>query len=115
MLLRDDSEIAITGECGDGSEAVERIIKQGPDLVFLDVQMPEMNGFDVLDQVGTDAMPSIIFVTAFDKYALQAFDVDAIDYLLKPFTRERFFKAWRKPRRRSETMVSTNLMKDHKP
>lgn len=96
MLLRDDSEIAITGECGDGSEAVERIIEEGPDLVFLDVQMPEMNGFDVLDQVGTDAMPSIIFVTAFDKYALQAFEADAIDYLLKPFTRERFFKALEK-------------------
>lgn len=96
MLLREDSEIAIAGECGDGSEAVERIIEQAPDLVFLDVQMPEMNGFDVLEQVGAEAMPSIIFVTAFDKYALRAFEVHAIDYLLKPFTRERFCQALQK-------------------
>lgn len=93
MLLGEDSEIAIAGECGDGSDAVERILEEVPDLVFLDVQMPEMNGFDVLETVGAEAMPPVIFVTAYDKYALQAFEVQALDYLLKPFTRERFFKA----------------------
>lgn len=93
MLLADDPEIAIAGECGNGSAAVKSIVTLEPDLVFLDVQMPEMNGFDVLEQLGADAAPAIIFVTAFDKYAVQAFEVHAVDYLLKPFTRERFFKA----------------------
>ncbi len=96
MLLSEDPQITIAGECSDGSDAVEKIVEQLPDLVFLDIQMPEISGFDVLEQIGSDAAPPIIFVTAFDKYALQAFDVHAIDYLLKPFTRERFFKALEK-------------------
>ena len=93
MLLGEDPEIAVQGECGTGKEAVERIVEQPPDLLFLDIQMPEMSGFDVLETVGTEAAPFVIFVTAYDKYALQAFEVHALDYLLKPFTRERFFRA----------------------
>jgi two-component system LytT family response regulator len=93
MLLESDPEIAIIGECADGAEASVAIAEQTPDLVFLDVQMPEMGGFDALDQIASEQMPSVIFVTAYDKYALQAFEVHALDYLLKPFTNERFFKA----------------------
>ncbi|HKR60604.1 MAG TPA: LytTR family DNA-binding domain-containing protein [Pyrinomonadaceae bacterium] len=93
MLLCEDPEIIIGGECSNGREAIEEIVMQMPELVFLDVQMPEISGFDVLDAVGADAMPFVIFVTAYDKYALRAFEVDALDYLLKPFTRERFFTA----------------------
>lgn len=96
MLLSEDPEMTIVGECGDGIDAIEGIIEQAPDLVFLDIQMPEISGFDVLEQIGSVTAPRIIFVTAFDNYALQAFDVHAIDYLLKPFTRQRFFKALEK-------------------
>lgn len=93
MMLEDDPEISIIGECADGREAVGSIVGQMPDLVFLDVQMPEMSGFDVLAEVGADLIPALIFVTAYDKYALEAFEVHALDYLLKPFTRQRFVKA----------------------
>lgn len=93
MLLEGDSGIEIVGECVDGREAVARIGAQAPDLIFLDVQMPEMSGFEVIEAINADAMPLVIFVTAFDKYALDAFDAHAVDYLLKPFTRQRFFRA----------------------
>ena len=89
-LLKDDPEIRIVGECPDGIRAVAEIRRHRPQLVFLDVQMPEMDGFDVIATVGTDRMPPVIFVTAYDQYALKAFDVHAIDYLLKPFERKRF-------------------------
>jgi two-component system LytT family response regulator len=93
MLLEHDPEITAVLECADGRAAVSTIIETKPDLVFLDVQMPEMDGFEVLETVGVDLMPNTIFVTAYDKYALHAFEVHALDYLLKPFTNERFFKA----------------------
>ncbi len=89
-LLRDEPDIEIVGECGDGGSAVQEIEALEPDLVFLDVQMPEADGFDVLDAVGTRTMPVVIFVTAYDGYALRAFEVHALDYLLKPFSRDRF-------------------------
>ena len=92
MLAR-DAEVEIAGDCENGREAVARIRELRPDLVFLDVQMPEMDGFEVLEAVGAVAMPLVIFVTAFDQYALQAFEVCALDYLLKPFDRRRFEKA----------------------
>ncbi len=89
-LLRKESDFEITGECGDGAKAVAAIEKSRPDVVFLDVQMPEADGFAVVEAVGTQHMPAVVFVTAYDKYALKAFDVRALDYLLKPFDRERF-------------------------
>lgn len=92
-FLRDEDGIEIIGECGNGSDAVTAIKEKKPDLVFLDIQMPEKNGFDVISSLNPKSLPTIIFVTAYDQYALQAFDVHALDYLLKPFTRERIHRA----------------------
>ncbi|MGH9752672.1 MAG: histidine kinase [Blastocatellia bacterium] len=88
-----NGEIEIIGESANGLEAVAAIQKLKPDLVFLDVQMPEMDGFEVIEAVGVERMPRVIFVTAYDQYTLRAFEVHALDYLLKPFDRERFLKA----------------------
>src|ERR1043165_3744494 len=93
LLLAKDPQIEILDECRNGGEAVKAINALSPDLIFLDIQMPEMDGFDVLAQVGPDQIQAIIFVTAFDQYALKAFDVHALDYLLKPFDDERFTHA----------------------
>lgn len=87
-LLRGRNEFEIIGECADGAKAVESIEKMSPDLLFLDIQMPDMDGFQVLDNLQN--LPTTIFVTAYDKYALKAFEVHAVDYLLKPFDDERF-------------------------
>ncbi|MGH7470502.1 MAG: LytR/AlgR family response regulator transcription factor [Longimicrobiales bacterium] len=92
-LLQDEEDIEVIGQIGDGRAAVEAIRALEPDIVFLDVQMPELDGFDVVDAVGTDAMGAIVFVTAYDAYAIRAFEVSAVDYLLKPFDRERFVAA----------------------
>ena len=88
-LLKTEEDISVVGESGDGRAAIEAIRTLQPDLVFLDVQMPEADGFAVLRAVG-DVMPAVVFVTAFDQYALGAFEVHALDYLLKPFNRKRF-------------------------
>jgi two-component system LytT family response regulator len=88
-LLADESDIAIAGECESGLAAVESIKNLDPDLVFLDVQMPGLDGFGVVDALG-DSLPVLVFVTAYDAYAVRAFEVHALDYLLKPFDRERF-------------------------
>ena len=93
VLLRDDPEIQILGECGSGEEALMQIRDLKPDLVFLDVQMPECDGFDVLELLGSNLPPAIIFVTAYDQYALRAFETGALDYLLKPFDNARFTRA----------------------
>ncbi len=90
-LIARDAEVEIIGECGDGLSAVAAIEDHKPDLIFLDVQMPELDGFGVLEAI--EETPVIIFVTAYDQYALRAFEVHALDYLLKPFDRERFDKA----------------------
>jgi two-component system LytT family response regulator len=90
VLLRLDPEIAIVGECGSGMEALMEIRNLKPDLVFLDVEMPECDGFDVVEMLGSDLPPAIVFVTAYDQYALRAFDAGALDYLLKPFDNIRF-------------------------
>jgi two-component system LytT family response regulator len=92
-LLREEPDIELVGECADGHEAVSAIEEKRPELLFLDVQMPEMDGFAVLEAVGAERVPAVVFVTAYDRYALRAFDVHALDYLLKPFDRERFRKA----------------------
>ena len=93
VLLRRDPEIEIVAECGSGAEALAEIRSARPDLVFLDVQMPECDGFDVLEILGQDLPPAVVFVTAYDQYALRAFDAGALDYLLKPFDNARFERA----------------------
>ena len=92
-LLKKRAGIAVVGECKNGREAVQAINQLAPDLVFLDVQMPVFDGFDVLERINLSKAPVIIFVTAYDKYAIQAFEVNALDYLLKPFGDVRFFAA----------------------
>jgi two-component system LytT family response regulator len=92
-LLKGEPDFEIIGECANGREAAAAIRDQQPDLVFLDVQMPGMDGFSVLETVGPERMPAVIFVTAYDTYALRAFEVHALDYLLKPFDRQRFRNA----------------------
>lgn len=89
-LLNQEPDIEIVGECACGREAVAGIREHRPDLIFLDVQMPDLDGFEVLREAGVEETPVIIFVTAYDEYALQAFGVHAADYLLKPFDRSRF-------------------------
>jgi two-component system, LytTR family, response regulator len=93
VLLRLDPEVEIVAECGSGKEALAEIRKRKPDLVFLDVQMPECDGFDVVEQLGKDLPHAVVFVTAYDQYALKAFEAGAIDYLLKPFDNARFGRA----------------------
>src|SRR5215468_5312550 len=93
VLLRRDPDIGSVAECGTGLDAIEAIRKSKPDLVFLDVQMPECGGFDVLELLGSDLPPTVIFVTAYDEYALRAFEAGALDYLLKPFDDARFGRA----------------------
>ncbi len=97
-LLAREEDVEIVGEASDGVRAVESIRSLAPDLVFLDVQMPEVDGFHVLERAGADAVPAVVFVTAYDEYALRAFDVHALDYLLKPFDEERFHDALRRAR-----------------
>ena len=108
-FLRDESDIAIIGECGDGNEAIKIIRQQKPDLVFLDIQMPEKNGFEVIKSIDAKSVPAIIFVTAYDQYALQAFDVHALDYLLKPFNRERLHRAVKRALENIENRNRGNL------
>src|SRR5688572_7340097 len=93
VLLQGDPDIGSIAECGSGAEAIEAIRQSKPDLVFLDVQMPECGGFDVLEQLGTHLPRVVIFVTAYDAYALRAFEAGALDYLLKPFDDARFRRA----------------------
>jgi two-component system LytT family response regulator len=88
-LLADEPEVAIVGEASNGSEGAELIRKVSPDLVFLDIQMPDLNGFDVIAKIGVEKMPAFVFVTAYSEFALRAFEVEAVDYLCKPFDRDR--------------------------
>ena len=93
LCLREESDVSIVGEAADGIRAAALITHVRPDLVFLDVQLPLMDGFGVLDTVAAQWLPVVVFATAYDRYAIRAFEVHAIDYLLKPFTRERFQSA----------------------
>lgn len=114
-LIEDQPGMEVVGEASDGDQAVKAILGQQPDLVFLDVQMPRRTGFDVIQAVGADRMPAVVFVTAYDQYALKAFDVHAVDYLLKPFDRERFEGAVDRVRRKLDSddggALKTQLMK----
>src|SRR5215471_20757941 len=89
-FLKAFPEFEVAAECGDGEATVAAIRTHRPDLVFLDIQMPEMDGFEVIRGIGVENMPLTVFVTAYDRYALQAFDAQALDYLLKPFAEQRF-------------------------
>jgi two-component system LytT family response regulator len=99
-MLGGDPEVEVIGDCASGQQALAMIREGEPDLVFLDIQMPEMDGFSVLEALAPERLPLIIFVTAYDQYALRAFEFYALDYLLKPFDRERFEKAMRRARER---------------
>ncbi|HSE34408.1 MAG TPA: LytTR family DNA-binding domain-containing protein [Pyrinomonadaceae bacterium] len=92
-MLKDHTEIEVIGEARNGREAIESVEKDNPDLVFLDVQMPDLDGFDVLQNLNVAHLPLIIFVTAYDQHAIRAFNVHAVDYLTKPFDRTRFAEA----------------------
>jgi two-component system LytT family response regulator len=92
-MLKEHPEIEVIGEARNGREAIDLIVNQNPDLVFLDVQMPDLDGFDVLQNLNVDHLPLIIFVTAYDQHAIRAFNVHAVDYLTKPFDRKRFAEA----------------------
>jgi two-component system, LytTR family, response regulator len=100
ILLRNDPEIEIAGECGSGADALKMVRAAKPDLVFLDVQMPDHDGFDVIEMLGSDLPAATVFVTAYDQYALRAFDAGALDYLLKPFDNARFERALRRAKER---------------
>jgi two-component system LytT family response regulator len=92
-LLRDRGDVDVVGECGDGRSAIDQIKRLTPDLVLLDIQMPELDGLEVIREVGPSQMPAVVFVTAYDEHALAAFEVHAFDYILKPVSRQRFTQA----------------------
>ena len=99
-LLKRERDVSLIGQCDDGESAVQTIRQAQPDIVFLDVQMPEMDGFQVVEAIGAERMPVTIFVTAFDRYAIRAFDANAVDYLLKPFAPDRLARALARARER---------------
>lgn len=99
-FLKGHDDVECIGECGDGESGVSAILTKRPDLIFLDIQMPEMDGWDVLRMIGPDRIPVTIIVTAYDRYAIRAFDANAVDYLLKPFGKERFDRALLRARER---------------
>lgn len=109
--LQDYTEFEIVQECSDGFEGIKAIQKYRPELIFLDIQMPKINGFEMLELV--DELPSVIFTTAFDEYAIKAFETNTIDYLLKPFGKERFSKAikkWKEQRKDKLNQNSTEIL-----
>jgi two-component system LytT family response regulator len=99
LRLREEADMEIVGMCSNGKQAVQRIGELAPDLVFLDIQMPLMSGIEVLRALPAETLPTIIFLTAFDEHALAAFEVQALDYLLKPIDETRFFVALERARR----------------
>jgi len=97
-FLAEEADVEVVGECADGSSAVRAVEQRRPDLLFLDVQMPRLNGFDVLEAIAPEVMPLVIFTTAHDEHAIRAFEVNALDYLLKPFKQARFKTALQRAR-----------------
>ena len=110
-LLAQDQDVEIIGECGSGLEAVRLITEQPPDLLFLDIQMPGLNGFETLAKIQPERIPAIVFVTAYDQYALRAFEVHALDYLLKPFTDKRFEEMLRQAKAQLELKEINTISK----
>jgi two-component system LytT family response regulator len=108
-LLKDFPEFQLIGECSNGTEALKAVKENLPDLVFLDVQMPEMDGLTLLEKIQKEHLPEIIFVTAYDQFAIRAFDFHAVDYLLKPFSKERFEKALSRVKERLSNHSTINL------
>ena len=108
-LVAQDPELELVAECRNGAEAVEAVLKHKPDLLFLDIQMPQVNGFEVVEKLGPGRVPFIVFVTAHDQYALKAFDVNAVDYLLKPYDDDRFFSSVIKAKKWMDMRMSTKL------
>jgi two-component system, LytTR family, response regulator len=106
-LLSADKDVAVVGECGNGTDAVTAILRDKPDLVLLDIQMPELDGFDVVQAVGPDRMPLVVFVTAHDIHALEAFAVHAVDYLLKPVAEPRLLAAVTRAKRLADGSAAT--------
>jgi len=109
LRLRTFKDIEIVGQCGDGVAAVEKILDLSPDLVFLDVQMPGMDGFEVLRAVPKEKLPNVIFLTAYEQHALRAFEVHALDYLLKPVDDERFAAAIGRARKLADSSLKTRM------
>ena len=108
-LLGTEEDVEIIGEAKDGLEAVDAILTQSPDLVFLDVHMPKLDGFEVIQTVGPERMPAVVFVTAYDQHALRAFEVQALDYLLKPFDSDRFQGALKRARRQVDSQETGDI------
>ena len=102
-LLRSEKGVSVIAECSGGLETVARVTVEQPDLLFLDVQMPDLNGIEAVLRIGVERMPPVVFVTAFDQYAIKAFELNAVDYLLKPYDTERFQQAFARARQRLET------------
>src|SRR6476660_2852495 len=116
LRLKKFKDIEVIGECGDGASAVTKIVTLAPDLVFLDVQMPEMDGFEVLRALPADAVPAVIFLTAYEQHALRAFEVHALDYLVKPIDDERFFETVNRSLKLGQVQLSNkilHLLSDH--
>jgi len=109
--LQKHKDIGIIGECSDGFEALKFMASNQPDLIFLDIQMPKINGFELLELL--DFIPKVIFTTAYDEFALKAFEVNAIDYLLKPFSQERFDTAIEKAKKNNHVNLIQNYIKDN--
>lgn len=107
--LEHEPDVVIVGECSDGYEAVAAIQEKAPELVFLDLQMPELDGFGIIEAIGSEHMPVVIFVTAYHQYAVQAFETHALDYILKPFTRERFQSAVERARKQIQHVNQDGL------
>jgi two-component system LytT family response regulator len=107
-LLAEDPELELLGECGDGVSAVAAIRAQSPDLVFLDIQMPAITGLDVVATLGAERMPATVFVTAYEQYAVKAFEANAVDYLVKPFSRERFAATLQRAKQRLSSAGGTS-------
>jgi two-component system, LytTR family, response regulator len=110
-MLLEGEEIEIIGESASGLDAVEAILNLKPDLVFLDIQMPEMDGFEIVEEVGVDQMPTTIFITAYDKFAVRAFETNAVDYLLKPFDKERLMRAVDRAKKEIERQMPDDFKK----